>query len=79
MLFWKDIGKGILLDRPLPFKLHQSYRPLPRCIREFNPVAQEKWDSLGNADLEPSLLLSGHVIYTFQGSQPTHGLFTNVS
>ncbi len=26
-------GNGILLDRPLPFKLHQSYRPLPRCIR----------------------------------------------
>ncbi len=26
MLFWKDVGNGILLDRPLPFKLHQSYR-----------------------------------------------------
>ncbi len=24
-------GNGILLDRPLPFKLHQSYRPLP-CL-----------------------------------------------
>ncbi len=36
MLFWKDVGNGILLDRPLPFKLHQSYRPLP-C---FIPVAR---------------------------------------
>ncbi len=32
MLFWKDVGNGILLDRPLPFKLHQSYRPLPCFI-----------------------------------------------
>ncbi len=23
MLFWKDVGNGILLDRLLPFKLHQ--------------------------------------------------------
>ncbi len=29
--FWKDVGNGILLDRPLSFKLHQSYRPLP-CL-----------------------------------------------
>uniref|UniRef100_A0A673LY06 VWFA and cache domain-containing protein 1 n=1 Tax=Sinocyclocheilus rhinocerous TaxID=307959 RepID=A0A673LY06_9TELE len=34
-----DVGNGILLDRPLPFKLHQSYRPLPRFIPEFNPAA----------------------------------------
>ncbi len=26
MLFWKDVGNRILLDRPLPFKLHQAYR-----------------------------------------------------
>ncbi len=38
MLFWKD-GNGILLDRPLPFKLHQSYRPLPGFI----PALQEIW------------------------------------
>ncbi len=37
MLFWKDVGNGILLDRPLPFKLRQSYRPLP-C---FIPALQE--------------------------------------
>ncbi len=37
MLFWKDVGNGILLDRPLPFKSHQSYRPLP-C---FIPALQE--------------------------------------
>ncbi len=40
MLFWKDVGNGILLDRPLPFKLHQSYRPLPRYIQEINPAAK---------------------------------------
>ncbi len=39
MLFWKDVGNGILLDRPLPFKLHQSYRPLP-C---FIPALQDIW------------------------------------
>ncbi len=39
MLFRKDVGNGILLDRPLPFKLHQSYRPLP-C---FIPALQEIW------------------------------------
>ncbi len=38
MLFWKDVGNGILLDRPLPFKLHQSYRP--PC---FIPALQEIW------------------------------------
>ncbi len=43
MLFWKDVGNWILLDRPLPFKLHQSYRPLPRFIWEFNPASQEIW------------------------------------
>ncbi len=39
MLFWKDVGNGRLLDRPLPFKLHQSYRPLP-C---FIPALQDIW------------------------------------
>ncbi len=40
MLFWKEVGNGILLDRPHPFKLHQSYRPLPRYIQEINPAAK---------------------------------------
>ncbi len=35
----KGCGNGILLDRPLPFKLHQSYRPLP-C---FIPALHEIW------------------------------------
>ncbi len=35
----KGCWDGILLDRPLPFKLHQSYRPLP-C---FIPALQEIW------------------------------------
>ncbi len=26
-LFWKEVGNGILLDHPLPIKLHQSYQP----------------------------------------------------
>ncbi len=39
MLFWKDVGNRILLDRPLPFKSHQSYRPL-LC---FIPALQEIW------------------------------------
>ncbi len=52
MLFWMHVGNRKLLERPLPFKLHQSYRPLPRFIREFNPAAQEIWSGLGgNADL----------------------------
>ncbi len=41
MLIWMYIGNRMLLDRPLPFKLHQSYRLLPRFIQEFNPAAQE--------------------------------------
>ncbi len=41
--FWKDIGNRILLDRPLLFKLHQCYQPLPRFIWELNPAAQEIW------------------------------------
>ncbi len=69
MLFWKDVRNGILLDRPLTFKLHQSYRPLPRCIREFNPVVQEIWsgpNSRGNAELDPDASLikgaeQGHI------------------
>ncbi len=43
MLFWKDVGNGILLDCLLPFKRHQSYRPLPRYIQEINP---EIWLSI---------------------------------
>ncbi len=43
MRFWKDVGNGILLDCLLPFKLRQSYRPLPRFIREFNPASQKIW------------------------------------
>ncbi len=43
MLFWMYIGNGILLGHPLPFKLHQSYRPLPRFIQEFYTAAQEIW------------------------------------
>ncbi len=39
----KGVGKGIFLDRPLPFKLYQSYRPLPRFFREFNSASQEIW------------------------------------
>ncbi len=35
----KGCREGILLDRPLPFKLHQSYRPLP-C---FIPALQDIW------------------------------------
>ncbi len=46
-LFRMDFGNGILLDRPLPFKLHQCYRPLPRFIREFNPASQEIWSGPG--------------------------------
>ncbi len=33
----------ILLDRLHLFKLHQSYRPLPRFIWEYNPASQEIW------------------------------------
>ncbi len=43
MLFWKDVGNGILLDCPLPFKLQQSYRPLQCFIQELNPAVQEIW------------------------------------
>ncbi len=53
MLFWKDVGNRILLDRPLPFKLHQSYRPLPRFIREFNPTSQKIWS--GPAGMQTSI------------------------
>ncbi len=45
MLFWENVGNGILLDRPLPFKLHQSYRLLPCFIREFNPASHEIWSN----------------------------------
>ncbi len=40
MLFWKDVRNGIMLDRHFSFKLHQSYRPLPRYIQEINPAAK---------------------------------------
>ncbi len=46
-------GNRKLLDRPLPFKLHQSYRPLPRFIREFNPVAQEIWSGPAVPTVKP--------------------------
>ncbi len=45
----RDVGNGILLDRPLPFKLHRywlkllSYCPLPCFIREFKFASQEIW------------------------------------
>ncbi len=42
-----------MLDRLLPFKLHQSYRPLPRFIREFNPALQEIWSGLQTSTVEP--------------------------
>ncbi len=48
----RTYGNGIMLDRPLPFKLHQSYRPLPCCIREINPAAKSGRDSCSNADLD---------------------------
>ncbi len=35
----RSVGNGILLDRPVPFKLQQSYRPLP-C---FTPALQDIW------------------------------------
>ncbi len=38
-MFWKDVRNGIMLDRPLKFKLRQSYRPLPRYI-QINPAAK---------------------------------------
>ncbi len=57
MPFWMYVGNRILLDRPLPFKLHQSYRPLLCLIREFNPSMQEIW--LGPAaGMQTSTLLS---------------------
>ncbi len=36
----RTYGNGIMLDRPLQFKLHQSYRPLPRYIQEIIPAAK---------------------------------------
>ncbi len=51
LLFWKDVGNGILLDHPLPFELQQRYRPLRRFIREFNPALQEIWSGPANTDL----------------------------
>ncbi len=39
MLFWKDVGNGILLDHPLLFKLHQSYR-YRVIFRKLNPAAK---------------------------------------
>ncbi len=45
MLFWKDVGNGILLDRPLPFKLHQSYLLLPCFIRKKSGRVPRNADS----------------------------------
>ncbi len=53
MLFWKDVGNGILLDRPLPFKLHQSYQRyrvlFPRCKKSGR--VREKQCGDGGDDL----------------------------
>ncbi len=54
MLFWKDVGNGILLDRPLPFKLHQSYRPLP-C---FIPALQDIWSGLAKKSAVMTVMTS---------------------
>ncbi len=40
----RTYGTGIMLDRPLPFKLHQSYRPLPRYIQEINPAVKSGYE-----------------------------------
>ncbi len=40
-----DVGKGILLDRPLPFKLHQSYRLLRCFIRKKSGRVPRNADS----------------------------------
>ncbi len=45
MLFWKDVMNGILLDRPLPFKLHQSYRLLRCFIRKKSGRVPRNADS----------------------------------
>ncbi len=42
----RTYGTGIMLDRPLPFKLHQSYRPLPRYIQEINPAVKSGYQSI---------------------------------
>ncbi len=54
MLFWKDVGNGILLDRPLPFKSHQSYRPL-LC---FIPALQEVCSGLAKKSAVMTVMTS---------------------
>ncbi len=51
MLLLKDVGNGILLDRPLQFKFHLRHRLLPCFIREYNPASQEIWS--GPAECKP--------------------------
>ncbi len=46
MLFWKDVGNGILLDRPLPFKSHQSYRPLPCLFPRCKKFGRIPWKTV---------------------------------
>ncbi len=41
MLFWKDVRNGILLDRPFPFKLHQSYQIIPVAMQTYTAVMQD--------------------------------------
>ncbi len=57
-------GTGYCLNRPLPFKLHQSYRPLPRFIREFNPASQEMWSGPAEKCLVFSLVCTSEQTYT---------------
>ncbi len=52
MLFWKDVGNGILLDRPFPFKLHQSYDRYCVVLGNLIPRRQKSGrDNRRNADL----------------------------
>ncbi len=39
-----------IVDRPIQFKLHQSYRPLTCFIREFNPACKKSGRVPRNAD-----------------------------
>ncbi len=45
MLFWKDVGNRILLDRPLPFKLHQ----IPTATVFYSRVARNLVRSANSA------------------------------
>ncbi len=52
MLFWKDVGNGILLDCPPPIQIAPELPTVTRCVREINPAAKSGRDSRGNADLD---------------------------